>query len=132
MKKYSIIIIKILFLSIILISIFSSINCLGKYCSSVNRDDLFEKFENCTNLKNYDYSSSNPSSYYSDIKQKYQEIVAILDKVLTSINDGNSSKNETKHLFLDILRLVKIANSHSKLKFCASSICTLFKHCEFQ
>lgn len=50
---------------------------------------------------------------------------------MTSINDGNSTKNDTIHLFLDILQLVKTANSHSSLKYCIVPICSLFKNCEF-
>lgn len=65
------------------------------------------------------------------LKQKYQSILNILDKVLTSINDGNSTKNDTIYLFLDILLLVKTANSHSDLQYCFLSLCSLFKNCEF-
>lgn len=107
----------------------SCITCLGKYCSSVNRDELIEKFENCTKSKSFEYSAK---SELSVIKEKYENILSILDRVLASINDGvSSNKNDTKNLFLDILRLVEIANSHTKLKFCISSICSLFKNCEF-
>lgn len=66
-----------------------------------------------------------------NLRQKYQSILNILDKVLTSINDGNSTKNDTIYLFLDILLLVKTANSHSDLQYCFLSLCSLFKNCEF-
>lgn len=55
----------------------------------------------------------------------------ILDKVLTSISDRNTTRNDTIHLFLDILLLVKTANSHSDLQYCIVSLCSLFKNCEF-
>ena len=50
---------------------------------------------------------------------------------MVSMVETSTSKNRTKNLFLDILDLVKLANSHSQLKFCVTSICSLFKNCEF-
>lgn len=64
-------------------------------------------------------------------KKKYETILNIVGKVLKSINDANSTRNDTIHLFLDILLLVKTANSHSDLQNCIVSLCTLFKNCEF-
>lgn len=106
------------------------IEAISRYCSGVHRDDLVKQFDNCVNI------SSLESSSYSlhekiQIEQKYQNILLILDKIMLSMNEGSSSKNETKNLFLDILDLVKLANSHSQLKFCVTSICSLFKNCEF-
>ncbi|CAF0705407.1 unnamed protein product [Brachionus calyciflorus] len=117
-------------LIVFLIVFIKQTQALSQYCSSVLRDDLIKQFDNCINIKSLD-----PSVYslneIDEIKDKYQNIIVILDKVMTSINVDKTSKNETKHLFLDILDLVKLANSHSKIKFCAASICSLFKNCEF-
>ena len=105
-------------------------DCLSQYCSSFHRDDLIKQFESCINVASLD-PSVYPAHEIQEIKEKSQNIFLILEKIMTSLNVENTSKNETKHLFLDILNLVKIANSHSKLKFCVSSICSLFKNCEF-
>jgi hypothetical protein len=107
---------------------------LSNYCSSsINTNQLLENFQNCTNFKNYMSSLNNQSSTSDKVSfsETYANITEILKKVFSSISEGNSSKNDTTHLFLDLLRLVKLAKSHSKTEFCFMSICDLFKNCEF-
>jgi hypothetical protein len=107
---------------------------LSNYCSStINTNQLLENFQNCTNFKNY-ISPANDQSSISDkvfFNETYSNITTILKRVFKSINERNSSKNDTTHLFLDLLRLVKLAKSHSKTEFCFMNICDLFKNCEF-
>ena len=107
---------------------------LSNYCSSsINTNQLLEKFQNCTNFKTYispvnNQSSTSDKAFFSET---YSNITAILKKVFASKNSPTSSKNDTTHLFLDLLRLVKLAKSNSKTEFCFMSICEFFKNCEF-
>lgn len=131
------------------------VELLSEYCSRVNRQELLGKLENCTNVTSSSQqttrsslddlttttfttsTASKPNNNNNQnnqdvlLKERYNRIVQILENVLASINDGNSTKNETIHLFMDIVELVTIANAHSKLQFCLVSICSLFKNCEF-
>ncbi|RNA23662.1 G-coupled receptor -like protein [Brachionus plicatilis] len=106
------------------------IGAISRYCSGVHREDLVKQFDNCVNISSLE-SGSYSLHEKQQIEQKYLNMLSILDKIMVSMNEQGTSKNETKNLFLDILDLVKLANSHSQLKFCVTSICSLFKNCEF-
>lgn len=106
------------------------IQAISRYCSGVHHEDLVKQFDNCVNISSLE-SRSYSTHERKQIEQKYQNILAILDKIMVSMVETSTSKNRTKNLFLDILDLVKLANSHSQLKFCVTSICSLFKNCEF-
>jgi hypothetical protein len=100
------------------------INGLSDYCSSVNGNELLQKFENCTffkNIKNDDL-----------LKQDFDEMKKILNNVFKSINEPHRSvsKLDSKTLFLELLTVDKLAKKHS-VQFCLSSLCNLFKNCEF-
>ena len=108
---------------------------LSNYCSSnVNTKQLYEKFQVCHNIKNYMVQAQTSKSAMSDFvkfNESFSNITEILKKVFTSIDTGKSSKNETKHLFLDLLRVVKLAKSQSMIEQCLIEICDFFKNCEF-
>ena len=107
---------------------------LSNYCSSnINTNTIFEKFQNCVDFKAYMSPKNNQTSTTDKtiFNQTYSNITSILADVFASIEAGNSSNNDTKNLFLDLLRLVKLAKSHSKTELCFISICDLFKNCEF-
>lgn len=129
-------------LALMLNLIITKTNGLNKYCELKDTKELLNKFENCTRtgsmrLNTYSMSSSSSSSSSQSssetitLKEHNDEILRILRRVLDAIDEGNSTKNESRHLFLDILRMVKIINSHSEFKYCISALCNLFKNCAF-
>lgn len=122
----------ILFGFVYIISYFH-VYSLSQYCSSINTEELFNSFENCINLKSVNSSSLSKmaTADHASFSQSYYNITNILKRVFASLDEGGSAKNDNKQLFLDLLRLVKLAKSHSKLDFCFTSICSLFKNCEF-
>jgi hypothetical protein len=113
--------------------LFVKINALSKYCSAVNREELIQKFDNCSKSRYTVLATINRLSSLEDqnVTENYNNILNMLKRVLLSIEEGNSTKNDTKHLFLDILRMVEIVSNHNQIKFCFVSICNLFKNCEF-
>ena len=114
-----------LFFLFISIDQFVTINGLSDYCSSVNGNELLQKFENCTFFKNIDENDNL-------LKKDFEEMKKILNNVFTSINEPHRSvsKSESKTLFLELLTVDKLAKKHS-VQFCLSSLCNLFKNCEF-
>jgi hypothetical protein len=94
---------------------------LSNYCSSVNSNELIQKFENCTLFRNI----NSPELQYD-----FDEMKNILRSVFASINEANSSKDQSKNLFMKLLTVEKLARKHS-IQFCLSSLCSLFKNCEF-
>ena len=122
-----------IFLGLVILNSSPIVLGLSKYCSNnVNTKQLYEKFQGCP--KNYNEHALNTKNAMSDFvkfNESFTNITDILKKVFTSIDTGKSSKNETKHLFLDLLQIVKFAKSHSMIEQCLIEICDFFKNCEF-
>ena len=112
----------------------NSVSSLSRYCSAVDKNNLMDAFKNCSRgkyLVDQKGSSLSASATLPKYDDEYYSITGLLDKILTSIVEGNSTKNETKYLFLDLLRVVEKINKHDQLKYCIAELCNLFKNCEF-
>ena len=111
-------------ISLVLTIIFqiNSIYSLSKYCSasSVVNTEFRSKFDECTRSKNYVNNN--------DTKKYHEELLSLLDKVSEVIKAENSTKEETKRLLLDLVRIVTIVNYDGTTKSCMrSQVCNLFK-----
>ena len=110
---------------IIIISQINSTYTLSKYCSAstVVNTEFRVKFDECTRSKNYVNNN--------DTKKNHEELLSLLDKVTEVIKAENSTKEETKRLLLDLVRIVTIVNYDGTTKSCMrSQVCSLFKNCE--
>lgn len=117
-----------------IVVLLSSVDSLSNYCSNnINTAQLYSNFENCIDINNYGkYPVKMKMSDYIVFNETYKNITSILKRVFISIEgDAMTSKNDTKHLFMDLLRLVKLTKSDSKTQFCFTTICDFFKNCEF-
>ena len=102
---------------------FAIVSCLSKYCSTVNKNEIIDKFSDCTKSKNADADSL--------IQANAIEIKNILENVITSVNDPQTTKSDSRELFLKLLEVLQLAKTHSSLEYCITSLCNLFKNCEF-
>jgi hypothetical protein len=102
---------------------FAIINCLSKYCSTVNKEEIIGKFSDCIKTKN--------AGGDSFIRANSIEIKNILENVVTSVNDPQTTKSDSRELFLKLLEVLQLAKTHSSLEYCITSLCNLFKNCEF-
>jgi len=102
---------------------FAFVCCLSKYCSTVNKNEIIDKFSDCTKSKNADADSL--------IRANSIEITKILESVITSVNDPQTTKSDSRELFLKLLEVLQLAKTHSSLEYCITSLCNLFKNCEF-
>lgn len=116
---------------------FVGLDSLSKYCSTVNKNQLLDAFKNCSKSKYMiDRRPSNNNNkdqtYNPKFDDSYYRIVSMLDTILSSINsDASLSKNDTKFMFLDLLRVIEEITRHDQIKYCIADLCNLFKDCEF-
>jgi hypothetical protein len=103
------------------------IESLGDYCSQVDRIQIVEKFEECSHYLNI--TSDHQTNHESN--DSYIYFSRILNNVLNAIESNNSTKQETKHLFLTMLKMAEFANNRTDFKNCFVSLCSLLKNCEF-
>lgn len=104
---------------LIIIFQINSIHGLGKYCSA-SAIDIRTGFDECKRSKNYVYNNDT------------EELLSLLDKVSEELRgEENSTEEQTKHLLLDLVRIVTIVNYDPTTKTCMRSpVCNLFKNCE--
>ena len=114
---------RIVFACLVSVLVFDSVVCLGSYCSQVDRKQILKKFDDCSQY--LDISGN------EDLRENYINILNMLNNVLDAIENNNSTKNETKHLFFGMLNMVEFANNQTEFKHCFVSLCNLFKNCEF-